>query len=84
MAQRRVVITAAAGLHARPAAELARLARAREGGVRIRAAGAVVDAASVLSLMDLALQRGQEVYLEADGPGAEAALDEAASLLDPR
>ncbi|MFL0410678.1 HPr family phosphocarrier protein [Microbacterium paludicola] len=84
MALRRVVITAHAGLHARPAAELARLAQGREGGIRIRTAGATVDAASVLAVMDLALERGAEVVLETDGPEAEATLDIAAGLLDPR
>ncbi|WP_203137708.1 HPr family phosphocarrier protein [Microbacterium sp. JZ31] len=84
MALRRVVITAAAGLHARPAAELARLARTRESGIRIRTASATVDAGSVLAVMDLALTRGQEVVLEAEGPGADAALDIAESLLAPR
>lgn len=84
MAQRRVVITAEAGLHARPAAELARLAQAREGGIRIHAAGATVDAGSVLALMGLTLRRGDEVVLEAEGPEAESALETAAGLLDPR
>ncbi|MBF0816225.1 HPr family phosphocarrier protein [Microbacterium paludicola] len=84
MAQRRVVITAHAGLHARPAAELARLAQEREGGIRIRTAGATVDAASVLAVMDLALERGAEIVLETEGPDAEAALETAAGLLDPR
>jgi phosphotransferase system HPr (HPr) family protein len=84
MVRRRVVITADAGLHARPAAELARLARAQAGGIRIHAGGATVDAASVLALMNLALERGDEVVLEADGPAADAALDIAESLLAPR
>lgn len=84
MAQRRVVITSSAGLHARPAAELARLAQRREGGIRIRTAGTTVDAASVLAVMELALARGAEVVLETEGPEAEAALDIAAGLLDPR
>ncbi|WP_309069268.1 HPr family phosphocarrier protein [Microbacterium sp.] len=83
MALRRVVITAAAGLHARPAAELARIAQRRDGGIRIRTASATVDAASVLAVMNLALTHGQEVELEAEGPGADAALDIAESLLAP-
>ncbi len=81
MAQRRVVITAAAGLHARPAAQLARLAREHPGGIRLRSGDATVDAASVLAVMDLALGRGAEVVLEADGPRAEDALDVAARIL---
>ncbi|WP_345751238.1 HPr family phosphocarrier protein [Microbacterium rhizophilus] len=84
MALRRVVIQVAAGLHARPAAELARLARSSEGGLRIRAGADLVDAASVLAVMELALAAGDRVVLEADGPGADAVLDVAESLLAPR
>lgn len=84
MAQRRVVITAESGLHARPAAELARLAQSRDGGIRVRAGQHEVDAASVLSVMNLGLRQGAEIVLEAHGPDAEAALETAARLLDPR
>lgn len=80
MLQRSVVI-AGAGLHARPAAELARLAQASSGGLRIRAGERVVDAASVLAVMGLTLARGDRILLEADGPGAEAVLDDAEALL---
>ncbi|MBO3664935.1 HPr family phosphocarrier protein [Microbacterium stercoris] len=81
MAQRRVVISGAAGLHARPAAELARLAQAHAGGIRISAGGASVDAASVLAVMGLTLERGEQVVLHADGPDAESVLERAAALL---
>jgi len=84
MAQRRIVITVPSGLHARPAAELARLAHAQPGGVRLHAAAAAVDAASVLAVMDLGLEPGDEVVLEADGRGADATLDAAVALLAPR
>lgn len=84
MAHRRVEITAEAGLHARPAAELARIAQAHDGGIRIHARGATVDAASVLAVMDLTLAAGEALVLEADGPGAEAALDAAVAALGPR
>ncbi|GAA3653500.1 HPr family phosphocarrier protein [Microbacterium marinilacus] len=83
MAQRSIVVTAEGGLHARPAAELVRLAQRLSGGLRIRAGAEVVDAASVLSLMELALAPGDRVVLEADGEGADAALTAAAALLAP-
>ncbi|MER7796966.1 HPr family phosphocarrier protein [Microbacterium sp. NPDC096154] len=83
MSQRRVVIGVATGLHARPAAELARLAQGVPGGLRIRVGADVVDASSVLAVMDLALSAGDPVVLEADGPGAGAALDAAEALLAP-
>lgn len=81
MAQRRVRISGAAGLHARPAAELARLALSHDGGIRIAAGGVIVDAASVLAVMGLTLQRGEDVVIHADGPGADDVLERAAALL---
>jgi len=84
MVQRSMTIGLAQGLHARPAAELARLAQAVDGGLRIRVRDRAVDAASVLAVMDLALGAGDRVVLEADGSGAETALDEAEALLSPR
>lgn len=84
MVQRSVTIGLAHGLHARPAAELARLAQAVEGRLLIRAGERAVDAASVLAVMDLGLGAGDRVVLEAEGSGAEATLDEAEALLSPR
>lgn len=83
MAQRSVMITLATGLHARPAAELARVARECDGRMRIRAGDRTVDAASVLAVMDLALGAGDRVLLEAEGADAEAALEAAEQLLAP-
>ncbi|GGH37378.1 HPr family phosphocarrier protein [Microbacterium album] len=81
MVQRRVVVGGAAGLHARPAAQLARLAQSAPGGLRLRVAGRVVDAASIMAVMELALEPGDPVTLEADGPGADATIEAASALL---
>ncbi|KAA5832058.1 HPr family phosphocarrier protein [Saccharopolyspora hirsuta] len=82
--QRRVRIAASVGLHARPAALLAQAAAAQTHPVTIAKvvdgeAGAPVDAASVLGLMSLGAQHGEEVELS--GPD-EAALAELAALLE--
>lgn len=83
MASRSVVIRAEGGAHARPVAELVRLAMAHEGPVGLATAeGRRVDLGSVLAVMDLALVPGDEVVLTADGPGAEALLDALARVLD--
>lgn len=84
MAEKRVVVTAAEGLHARPAAELVRLARAHPGSVTVRAEGrGPVDAASVLAVMTLGVSSGDEVVVDADGPEAAALLEQINDLLDP-
>lgn len=59
------------GLHARPAAQLARKMDGFDATVRING----VDATSVLALMGLGLTGGARLQVEAGGPEAAAALD---------
>lgn len=66
-----VVLRNRLGLHARPAATLARLASGFEAQVTVNG----VDAASVLELMTLGTVGGQEVAVEAVGVQAQEALD---------
>lgn len=82
MHERRTTIGSRVGLHARPAATFARAAAA--AGVPVTIASGdkgPVPAASMLSVMTLGAEFGQEVVLAADGPGAEEALDSLAALL---
>lgn len=86
MYQRRVTIASKVGLHARPAGLLAKSAAAQPVSVTIAKVtdggpGTPVDAASVLGLMTLGAEHGDEVELAAEGEGAEAALDELVELL---
>jgi phosphotransferase system HPr (HPr) family protein len=86
MQTRRITISAHNGIHARPVAELARLAMSSSHPVIVRtAAGAEADLSSVLAVMDLALGEGDVVELEtADAPASAALLDSMAAVLDPR
>src|SRR5699024_10464499 len=59
------------GLHARPAAQLARKMDGFDATVRING----IDATSVLALMGLGLTGGARLQVEASGPEATAALD---------
>lgn len=82
MHERRTTIGSRVGLHARPAATFARAAAQTGIPVTIAAGDkAPVPAASMLSVMTLGVEFGQEVVLTADGPGAEEALDALAVLL---
>lgn len=65
------------GLHARPAALLARLATGLEAEVSING----VDARSVLALMSLGLGIGDPMEVRAQGPGAAAAVDAVAAAV---
>jgi phosphocarrier protein HPr len=85
MDARQVIISTPDGLHARPVAELARIALAHHSPVTLTtASGHVVDAGSVLAVMDLALRAGDSVTVQtADSAGADSILDEIVSVLDP-
>jgi phosphocarrier protein len=82
MPVRTAVVASTSGLHARPAQLL--VGAVREAGlpIRIRVGDKpAVDAASILSVMAMGAGYGDEVTIEADGAGAEAALDRIAGLL---
>jgi phosphotransferase system HPr (HPr) family protein len=82
MVERRVVVASKVGLHARPAAMLAKLAGEQPVTITIRKDGGTpVTAASVLNLMTLGAMHGDEVVLAAEGAEAETALDKVAQLV---
>jgi phosphotransferase system HPr (HPr) family protein len=82
MASRTVIVGSHSGLHARPAALFVAAAGAQAVPVTIRTGDkAPVSARSMLSVLALGAKCGTEVTIEADGAGADAALDELAALL---
>jgi phosphocarrier protein len=82
MPERRVTVGSKVGLHARPAALVAKAAAASPVKITIRKNdGKPVAASSVLNLMTLGAMHGDEVVLAADGDGADAALDALAELV---
>ena len=83
MATRTVTVASSVGLHARPASLFAQAAA--KAGVPVTltsAAGKSVNAASILGVLSLGIGHGEEVTLEAEGDGAEAALDTLAEVLN--
>ena len=68
--ERTLVLRNALGLHARPAAQLARKMSELDAAVSVNG----VDAASVLALMGLGLTGGAEIHVRASGPQAAEAL----------
>ena len=73
--QRTVVITLRQGLHARPAALLARRAKSFGAQISLAAHGRIADARSVVAIMALGVRHGDEVILRAEGNEAVQALD---------
>lgn len=83
MAERRAVVASKSGLHARPAAVFVKAAAEQPTKVSIRKPdGDPVDASSILSIMTLGVEQGDEVVLSADGDKADQALDILVALLE--
>ncbi|MCX2732311.1 dihydroxyacetone kinase phosphoryl donor subunit DhaM [Saccharopolyspora sp. NFXS83] len=70
------------GLHARPAALLARSLTGLQADVRVRAGDSEADAASVLGLMGLGARKGDRITLVATGADASAAVQRILDLVD--
>jgi phosphoenolpyruvate-protein phosphotransferase len=69
-----LVITNTSGLHARPAAVLARLAKQFDADIKIRRGGVDVNARSVVGIMGLEINRGDLIEILASGADAGEAV----------
>jgi phosphocarrier protein len=69
------------GLHARPAAELVKLAAKFESEITISKDEMAVNGKSILGVMTLAAECGSVLLLKAEGADAERAVEELAKLL---
>jgi len=79
---RTVTVAFAVGLHARPAALFVQAVQQSGLAVRLsRRDGRSADARSILAVVTLDVRQGDEVVLQADGDGAEHALDRLVELL---
>jgi multiphosphoryl transfer protein len=72
------------GLYTRPAALLAGSVRSLVADVRIAAHGREADARSIVALMALGVERGEEIEIRATGPDAAVAVQAAAAVLSGR
>lgn len=75
---RRITLTNADGLHARPAAELVKLASTFPQRVTVNG----TDAKSLLAIMALGLTKGAEVEIASDDPDGERAVEAIADLAE--
>lgn len=83
MPARTVKVASTSGLHARPAAIFSQSASEQPVAVTIETADAgPVKASSILMLLTLNVDHGDEVTLRAEGEGAEESLETLAALLE--
>jgi phosphocarrier protein HPr len=66
------VIQDAVGIHARPAGELAKIAKSGQSEVNISANGKQVALKKLMAVMALGIKQGQEIELSIEGEDEEA------------
>ncbi len=82
MIERSVTIGNSLGLHARPAAQLVRLASSFQAQIELQKDELAVNAKSIMGVMMLAAECGSTVKIRAEGPDAEAASAALAALFE--
>ena len=81
MVERTVQILNKNGLHARPAAEIVKLAAKYRSEITIARDGTEVNGKSIMGVMMLAAECGASIVLRAQGDDAEQAIDAIATLI---
>ena len=84
MEQARVVICNRLGLHARPAAELVKVASRFQSRVTLSMGEVEVDGKSIMGVMMLAAPRGSELLVRSSGPDEKEAVDALVKLIQER
>lgn len=69
-----VVLTAPNGMHARPAGELVKLAKALDGKVTLATSMKSVSASSMLGVLSLGIKSGTQITVTAEGGSEQANL----------
>ena len=81
MITRDVTVVNPLGLHARPAAQLVKLASGFTAHLEIEKDGMAINAKSIMGVMMLAAEQGSSVTVKAEGADADAAVEAIAALI---
>lgn len=81
MIERQATIVNPLGLHARPAAQLVKLASSFSAQIEIVKDGAPVNGKSIMGVMMLAAEHGSNLVIRANGADAAAAVDALVTLV---
>jgi phosphocarrier protein len=79
--EREAMIVNPLGMHARPAAELVKIAARFRSTIEVRRDALTVNAKSIMGVMMLAAERGATIVFRADGDDAEAAVTALCALV---
>lgn len=81
MPERSIQIVNRNGLHARPAAEIVKLAAKFQSEITIVKDDLDVNGKSIMGVMMLAAEHGSTILVRAEGPDADAALEALTTLV---
>jgi phosphocarrier protein len=81
MVERTVTIVNKVGLHARPAAQIVKLASKFACDITLVREDLEVNGKSIMGVMMLAAERGAQLVVRADGADAQQAVDALAALI---
>ena len=84
MPERAVQVVNSNGIHARPAAEIVKVAGKFRANITIGREDLEVNAKSIMGVMMLAAECGSTVHLKADGEDADGALEALAVLISSK
>jgi len=82
MIKKKVTIKNSAGLHARPSAQLVKVAGKYSSDFFIHSYGYRVNGKSILGVMTLAAEHGAELELEVDGDDEKEAMNAIVELIE--
>jgi phosphocarrier protein HPr len=82
MAERIIAVASAHGLHARPAALFVKAVTDSGCAVELQKGERSINAASILGVVSLGIEHGDEVTLRVQGDGADAVLETLAAFLE--
>ncbi|HEX5004962.1 MAG TPA: HPr family phosphocarrier protein [Gemmatimonadales bacterium] len=81
MTERQATIVNPLGMHARPAAQLVKLASSFQSHIELVKDGLVINGKSIMGVMMLAAECGSFITIKADGPDEDAAVAALAGLV---
>jgi phosphotransferase system HPr (HPr) family protein len=82
MMERKVTLGSKSGLHARPAAVFVQNAKGFQSQVTLSKNEKTVNGKSILSVLSLGAEQGDQVILKVNGDDAQLAIDKLALLLE--
>lgn len=82
--EKEVTVMNALGLHARPAAMLAKCASKYSSDIMIKKSGEITNCKSILGIMTLSAGKGTLLTVSAEGDDAETAINDIVNLFESK